>query len=357
MKSMYKDVGIIGAGVAGLSIARTLGQMGYSCVLFEKNTFTGGNLVEMPDVFPQKMSGKSLCLSITRELASLPVTLLQPETPDKISYTDNHFELQTKNDKVIRTRALVVATGYNTFDARRKEEYGYGIYPEVITSREADHLLQSGNFFGTSFLPRTGFLHCVGSRDEKVGVHHCSKLCCITAIRQAIAVREQYPETEVYCFYMDIRTFNPGFEELYREAQERWGVKFIRGRISEVAPLKDGGVQIKSEDTLLGRPLRMTLGRLVLMNGMVPSAFGPELSGTFALRRSSSGFFDPNRLSDSPCPASGLFMAGACTGPKTIDETIDNARSVAIDVLQYLKMSGAPVQTGCLCSENTLAIN
>lgn len=354
---MYKDVGIIGAGVSGMSLARTLGMMGFSCAVFEKNNHTGGNITELPAVFPLKLSGASISTKLTMDLAALPVTIFLQETPDKISYADDCFEINTHQHTKIRTRALVIATGFTYFDARRKEEYGYGVYPEVITSREADRRLLAGNFFDNAPLQRSAFVHCVGSRDEKAGVHHCSKLCCITAIRQAIAVRVQFPGAEVFCFYMDIRTFNPGYEELYREAQEKWGVKFIRGRISEVAPAKDGGVIIKSEDTLMGRPLRMILSRLVLMNGVVPPTFGPELSGHLALPRQSSGFFSPRLQLADPSPAPGIFMAGACTGPKTIDETIDNACSVAFEVARYLKMPASPVQTTSLCQEKSLVIN
>ena len=101
---------------------------------------------------------------------------------------------------------------------------------------------------------RIAFLHCVGSRDEKVCQQHCSKVCCITGVKQAMEMKQLFPEADVFNFYMDIRMFGPGYEEMYREAQQKYNIHFLRGRISEASPTIDGRVQIKAEDTLTGRP-------------------------------------------------------------------------------------------------------
>ena len=92
---------------------------------------------------------------------------------------------------------------------------------------------------------RIGIVHCVGSRDEKVGNFHCSKVCCVTAVKQAIEIKEHLPETEVICFYMDMRMFGPYYEELYRESQEKWGVNYIRGKVSETSENIEGKTDYK----------------------------------------------------------------------------------------------------------------
>ncbi len=115
---------------------------------------------------------------------------------------------------------------------------------------------------------RIALLHCVGSRDEKVCQRHCSKVCCITGVKQAIELKKMFPEADVFNFYMDIRMFGAGYEELYREAQQSYNIHFVRGRISEASPMINGRIQIKAEDTLTGRPLRMSIDMLVLLAGM-----------------------------------------------------------------------------------------
>ncbi len=117
---------------------------------------------------------------------------------------------------------------------------------------------------------RIGFIHCVGSRDEKVGNLHCSKVCCVTAVKQAIEVKEMLPHAEIFLFYMDLRMFGRHFEELYKEAQQKYGIQFIRARLSEAFENPDGSLQIRIEDTLLAKPMKMTLDLLVLMVGIQP---------------------------------------------------------------------------------------
>ena len=163
--------------------------------------------------------------------------------------------------------AVVVATGFTLFDAHRKQEYGYGLYDNVITSVDLERMMNSGKVLLTdgSEPRRIAILHCVGSRDEKVCQKHCSKVCCITGVKQAIELKEMFPTADVFNFYMDIRMFGPGYEELYREAQQKYNIHFVRGRISEAAETINKRIQIKAEDTLTGRPLKMTVDMLVLL--------------------------------------------------------------------------------------------
>lgn len=125
---------------------------------------------------------------------------------------------------------------------------------------------------------RIGFVHCVGSRDEKVGNYHCSKVCCVTAVKQAIEVREILPECEVFCFYMDMRMFGPFYEELYRESQEKYNVNYIRGKVSEAALTINGRISVRVEDTLAARPLKMEVDMLVLMVGIEMAKTGTLLA-------------------------------------------------------------------------------
>ena len=181
-------------------------------------------------------------------------------------------------------------------------------------------------------------MHCVGSRDLKAGNSQCSKVCCTTAIKQAIEIKEIFPETEVYCFYMDLRLFGKKYEDFYINAQRDFGVHFIRGRVSEVGETIDNRVQVKAEDTLTGKPLKVTLDLLVLMSGMVCNPRTNELAGMIGLNIDDDGFLKSKdnvyTIMESNRP--GIFYAGACTGTKTVPETVAEARAAVLSIHHYL---------------------
>ncbi len=236
---------------------------------------------------------------------------------------------------------MVLANGFTLFDASRKEEYGYGIYPRVITSADLESCISDDNdglLIEGKPPRRIAFVHCVGSRDAKVGNHYCSRVCCITGVKQAISVKEMYPGCEVINFYMDLRMFGSGYEELYQEAQEKYGITFIRGRVSEAAPNIGGAIVIKAEDTLLGRPLKVTVDWLVLLIGMEPGTNAGLLSDSLGIRLDQAGFAEVTDkfLRPGQSSAKGIFLAGTCSGPASIPEAVSQGRATAISVVQYL---------------------
>jgi heterodisulfide reductase subunit A len=172
-----------------------------------------------------------------------------------------------------------------------------------------------------------------------VGNLYCSKLCCVTAVKQAIEIKEHLPESRVFCFYMDMRMGGAYYEELYREAQEKWGVSFIRGKVSEVSESIKNKLIIKAEDTLTGRPLKMELDMLVLMAGMEMSEAGRGIALSTGLKTGENRFFSSadNHFGSNVSNIKGIFYAGTCTMPMNITETISHARAAVIDVIDYLK--------------------
>ena len=236
--------------------------------------------------------------------------------------------------------AALLATGYTTFDAHRKEELGYGIYPGVVTSLEMERMLRDGKVVNSiGELPRRlAFLQCVGSRDEKSGNLYCSKLCCVTAVKQAIEVKKLLPEAEIFVFYMDLRMWGQGYEEMYRTAQEQYDIRFVRGRISEASGTYDGRVQIKAEDTLMGLPLKMTTDLLVLMVGMEASKGTRRLAeqcricGDYGFAQSA----DPH-LDDNLTASAGLYVAGSCKRPMTLTDSVNDGRAAACKIMENLR--------------------
>jgi heterodisulfide reductase subunit A len=239
----------------------------------------------------------------------------------------------------IAAKAVLVASGFQLFDATKKEEYGYGVYDHVITNADLEAWMNGNKDKRVPRSPKAiGFVHCVGSRDLKAGNSQCSKVCCMTAVKQAIEMKEQFSNAEVYCFYMDLRLFGKKYEDFYINAQRDFGVHFIRGRVSEVSETIDGRVQVKAEDTLLGKPLKIQLDLLVLMAGM---SCNPQVQGLVKqakLEIDSDGFLksEDNIYSIIESGRPGIFFAGACTGTKTVPETVAEARAVALAIHNYL---------------------
>jgi heterodisulfide reductase subunit A2 len=341
---MSKHVVVIGGGVAGLEAAGRLSMARFEVSLIEKNDITGGHLNDWYKLFPDRRHSsevKEYLFGITHNNG---INILTNATIDKFYRNKNNFLITLIEGKELIADAVIVSTGFDLFKSARKEEYGYGIYDNVITSSDLELMFRKGKITlsnGNS-AKTIGIVHCVGSRDEKVGNLYCSKLCCVTAVKQAIEIREHLPESKVFCFYMDMRMGGAFYEELYREAQEQWGITFIRGKVSEVSETIENKLVIKAEDTLAGRPLKMELDMLVLMAGMEMSEGGKKIAGMSGLNTGNNRFFasaDPHYGSNKS-NIEGIFYAGTCTAPMNITETISHARAAVSEVIEYLNDAG-----------------
>ncbi|MEI8007549.1 MAG: FAD-dependent oxidoreductase [Bacteroidota bacterium] len=346
---MGKSVIVIGGGIAGMTAAGMLARQGYEVTLLEKENETGGHVAHWDRLFPDRRKASEV-LEFTGE-GMKDVHVAKGISISRISRQNNEFTVtcgMQDSGSVMKSHftanALIVATGFDLFEARRKEEYGYGIYNNVITSADLEEKFKSGKGILTAegkIPKRIGIIHCVGSRDEKVGNLYCSKVCCVTGVKQAIELKEMYPGSVVFSFYMDLRMYDRNFEELYYEAQQKWGISFIRGRLSECAENPDGSIVIRTEDTLTGKPLKMTVDLLILLAGFVPAAGTASVAGMIGLKTGTDGFVNPadshikNNLSGIP----GVFLAGAVKGPVSVTEAIADARAAAALTSEYLKAS------------------
>ncbi|KIO46642.1 FAD-dependent oxidoreductase [Sanguibacteroides justesenii] len=333
---------IIGAGPAGCEAAYQLANQNIRVELVEKNNETGGNLNNWYQLFPDRKYAQTLNDQLKKHLNHPNINLhvgMEPRKTEKSK--EGNYSVLLSDGSLIEGKAMLITTGFRLFDARRKEEYGYGIYENVITSVELENMFYNHSIrTRKGKIPqRIGVIHCVGSRDEKVCNYHCSKLCCITGVKQAIELRELLPEAEIFCFYMDMRMFGSGYEEMYREAQEKYNIKFVRGRLSEAAENMEKQIIIKVEDTLVGKPLRMTLDMMVLLIGMESSEGNRYMAQALGLELAPNGFIksqDPhyrNNLTNKE----GIFIAGCSGAPMNLTDTLADARSAATHISEYVK--------------------
>lgn len=330
-----KTIAIIGAGPAGTSAAYALKQAGFRVIVFESEPAPLHNIGNKSLLFPTFEDAERLKDQLAGRLTGLGTDLrLGHKVYDISPLKEGGWTIDGE-----KADAVLIATGYDLFDARQKEELGYGIYKNVCTSIELESMLKQKVILNEMGIQpkRIVFLQCVGSRDEKTGNNYCSKICCITAVKQAIEAKRLAPEAEVYVMYMDLRMAGQHYEELYRSAQEKYGIRFIRGRISEVSSTFDGRLQVKAEDTLLGRPMKMTADLLVLMVGMRPShgtcrlGEGCSISGEYGFINTSDPF-----VRDNETARKGLFAAGSCKRPMAIPDAISDGLSAAATITDYL---------------------
>ena len=330
-----------------MKAAITLNDLGIASVLVEKEAELGGKVKNYDKTFPFFHSGKE----IVRELESQveKAGLVEVRSGTTISHLTGvapNFRIKLENDdQEISASAIVMAAGFEPFDASLQEEYGYSVYQNVITATEMERLLDpTGPTGGELKRPSDGrtarnvaIIFCVGSRSEKLGHNYCSRICCSFSTKQAIEIKEKYPDSAVTCFYIDIRTYGRGFEEMYRWAQET-GVTYIRGRVAECGAQPNGDITIKAEDTFLGKPIQGDFDLVCLAHGMTPCADASRLATMLNVKLADDGFFDcrDNDLYPFEATRNGVFLAGAVTGLKPIPDCITDGSAVASRIAAFL---------------------
>jgi heterodisulfide reductase subunit A2 len=334
-----KDVIIIGGGPAGLESAYQLARQSFNVTVFEKDIVAGGHLSRIFKLFPNFLDADEIREEMLQKSKQPGITVRTGSEITTLEENQGDWQVTTASGETTHASAVILATGFKLFEARYKEELGYGIYKDVITTVEMEQMIRSGIITtADGRMPkRIVFVNCVGSRDEKAGNHYCSRVCCINAVKQSIEVKELLPETDVYCFYMDIRMAGQFYEELYRKSQEVHNVNYIRGRVSEASETPDKRIQIKAEDTLSQLPMKMTVDLLVLMVGVEASEGTSNLGGQTGIS-GEYGFARSQGLliTDNHTIKKGLFLAGCCKRPLTFPETMADARAAALEVSNYL---------------------
>lgn len=246
---------------------------------------------------------------------------------------------QQPEDIELEVGTIIVSTGFEVYKPYEESQYGYSRFDNVITAMEFERLiLAAGPTEGHVIRASDGkkpssvsFIQCVGSRDLNKN-EYCSGFCCMYALKNSILLKEHYHEDiEVYIFYIDMRTNFKGYEEFYRRAREL-GVNFIRGRVSQVAEDPETkNLLIRAEDMALGEPIEVESELVVLSTAAIPSSGTDEVSRILSITRGGDGFFMESHPKLKPLDTSvdGIFLAGACQGPKDIPYSVSQGSGAA----------------------------
>ena len=243
--------------------------------------------------------------------------------------------------------AIVVATGFDPISLEKFDEFAYSKSPDVVSSLEFERLMNAaGPTGGTLLRPSDGahpktivFVQCVGSRCDggEKGKPYCSKICCMYTAKHAMLCREKYPDTDVYVFYIDVRTPGKNFDEFYRRAVEEYGVHYIKGMVGKVVP-EGGKLKVQASDLIGNRQLHIDADMVVLAAAIEPDKSARPLATMLTASMDTNDFFTEAhpKLRPVESPTAGVFLSGACQGPKDIPETVAQAGAAASKVIGLL---------------------
>jgi heterodisulfide reductase subunit A len=386
---------VIGGGLAGIQAATNLADLGYAVHLVERTPFLGGLAARAGRFFPTddcalcigtsscdlrgvaQTSRKCLYRSGFSEISNVnvqtsaqvtaveggpgdyTVTIVQRPVepayrhgyPDIYVADDPHPQPRSAEDPAASTTQLnvgsiIVATGFEEFDAGVIKEYLYGEHPDVITQLELARMLDAfGPTGGSLRRPSQGtaptrvvMIQCVGSRDHRYN-SYCSSICCMIALKHALMIRDKSPGIEVKICYIDVRSWGRGHEDYYERAREA-GVKFVKGRPAEI--YEDAASQrliVDTEDVLLGELVELEADLVVLSTAFVPSRGTAELADMLGLELDDDGFFASYnaKVRPSETKLKGVFVCGGATFPKDSPTTALQAGSAALKAARFMR--------------------
>ena len=336
-----KPILIVGGGPSGLAAAHALAGLGQRSVLVEKESRLGGapilsgyaKLVPSGEWAKDAIGGM-----VSRVEGESLVTVHKGCTVADFAGEPGDFRATLSNGSKVSAGAAILCTGFTHFDSVNKPEWGFGTFPDVVTTTQVEQMISSGKGVrcpSDGRKPqRVAILLCVGSRDRQIGREWCSKICCTVSCNIAMEIREELPDCHVYIYYMDIRTFGLYETKYYWTSQEEYKVKYIKARIAEVTSNGEKLI-VKGEDTLVKRPITIPFDMVVHAIGMDPNVDNKTIATTFGIELEPHGFIGKASAYATLGETSraGVFVAGSATGPETIDDSIAQGKAAAMTAL------------------------
>ncbi len=306
------------------------------CEIDIKDTFFPRKAIDVP--YPQAIP---LYPNILKEFCIGCKACAQACDRDAIIFDQEPQELR------INVGTIIVATGYKTFDPSILGELNYELYPDVITTMQMERLLNNdGPTKGKVLRPTNGippknvaFVLCVGSRNKKISHEYCSQVCCNGAIKQAILIKNEHPDTKIIIYYTDIRAIGKNCEEFYNRGREEAGIRFVKSNISAI--LKNDSsdeLLIRGEDVIEGRLFENKSDLVVLAVGIEPPDGTDELCQILNISQDTYGFILERHLKVRPSETSvnGIYLAGVIQGPKDIPSSIAQGESAAAKAISLM---------------------
>ncbi|MGQ0526245.1 MAG: FAD-dependent oxidoreductase [Betaproteobacteria bacterium] len=345
---MSQPILIVGGGPAGLAAAHALASIGQRSVLVEKESRLGGApiLSGYAKLVPSgEWARDAIGGMVSRVEQNALVAVHRGTTVRAFSGEAGAYKVELSNGQPLAVGAAIVCTGFTHFDSVNKPEWGFGTYPDVVTTTQVEQMISSGRGVrcpSDGRRPqRVAILLCVGSRDRQIGREWCSKICCTVSCNIAMEIREELPDCHVYIYYMDIRTFGLYETSYYWKSQEEFKVKYIKARIAEVTSNGEKLI-VKGEDTLVKRPITIPFDMVVHAIGMDPNTDNKTIAQTFGIALERHGFIAKGTAYGAlgETTRAGVWVAGAATGPETIDDSIAQAKAAAMTA--YSLVNRAP---------------
>ena len=335
---MNDTVLIVGAGPTGLSAAAGAASIGKRVVIVEKENKLGGApiLSGYARLVPSGEWAKDAIGRMVRRVEDDPrVTIHKGAKVVKLDGDFGNFTATLSNGQTVNAGAVILGTGFTHFDSINKPEWGFGTYEDVVTTTQVEQMVAAGRIACPSdgrIPERVCILLCVGSRDRQIGREWCSKICCTVSTNLAMEIKELSPKTDVYIYYMDIRTFGLYEDKFYWRAQEEFHTKFVKARIAEVTRAQDGRLLVKGEDTLVKRPIVIPFDLVVHAIGMDPNLDNPEIAKVFGVGLEHHGFLERGEHYTATFSTTrrGIYAGGAALAPEDIDSCIAQGLGMAM---------------------------
>lgn len=350
--SINKSAVVVGSGIAGLTTAMLLSQNGLNVTILERSSKIGGHVSDWSCKATTECQVCHCCSisDLTSNIHESPVNLIMNCELDQVLRSSNGsmsgvkvVDNETKTTQQIPANALVLSTGFETFDPTQKLLWGYGAMPGVMTLAELDQIMLEDRLTelvdGTENT-RIAFFQCIGSRDKSIEANYCSQYCCKAALRSAVKIKSEKPGWDVSVFYIDLQVAGKYASTLLDSAR-RVGIDLSQGVPGEINQQADGKLSVLRERD--GKNIQEEFDRIILSVGMRPNSSSASLSRITGVGLDQHGFFkkrdelDPNRTS-----VDGVYVAGTCCGPMDIESSARSAAAAASSVIQdlssYLKV-------------------
>jgi heterodisulfide reductase subunit A len=346
MPTSEKPVVIVGGGVGGLAVAKTLLANGIGCTVVEKENHLGGRVRDWACMATNQCLRCYSCSlgDLVDEVNSFPnAKVMKGAELSSVAASRGGIHvgvrsLASNTDELVEAEALVIATGYQPYDPSEKLFWGYGRLEGVLTLKDMNAYVRNDDLDGfTSGIQgpaRIAFFQCVGSRDAAIGANYCSQYCCEAALRMALKLRQEHEDWEITIFYIDLQVAGKFAGSLLREAR-RHRIRLIQGVPGEIVQGDDNTLQIIREDA--GRNVRESFDRIVLSIGQRPSPGSLAIAETVGLERDEFGFFSSkDLLGGGRTGVARVYVAGTCSGPRDIEETLMDGGQTAAAIIADL---------------------